>query len=110
MKPVILAIALLSIAAAGAPAPATRIYTGIVTDTMCRLNHAAMKVTPDTKCVLECVRDAKTYQFALAVGTSVYTLSDQETPAAYAGLKVKVTGALYPKTNILRLDRIEAAR
>ena len=107
MKAAIILTALLSTAAT---APPTRVYTGIVTDTMCRLNHAVMKITPDTKCVLECVRDAKTYQFALAVGTSVYTLSDQETPAQYAGLKVKVTGALYPKTNILRVDRIEAAR
>jgi len=107
MKAAIILTALLSTAAT---APPTRVYTGIVTDTMCRLNHAVMKITPDTKCVLECVRDAKTYQFALAVGTSVYTLSDQETPAQYAGLKVKVTGAVYPKTNILRVDRIEAAR
>ena len=108
MKPAILAIALLSTPRRRL-AP-TRVYTGVVTDTMCRLNHAVMKITPDTKCVLDCVRDAKTYKFALAVGTSMYTLSDQETPAQYAGLKVKVTGALYPKTNILRVDRIEAAR
>ena len=52
---------------------------GVITDTMCAGNHAAMKVTPDAKCVKECVADGKTFQYALVEGTKVYKLSDQET-------------------------------
>jgi len=33
-------------------------------------------------------------------------LSDQDTPAEFAGKKVKVTGVLYPNTNILKVDPI----
>jgi hypothetical protein len=104
-----LVVSTLAFGAIGA-APAPRTYTGIVTDTMCKLNHAHMGVTPDTKCVLLCVHSGQQYKFALAVGQNVYTLSDQQTPEEYAGLKVKVTGSLYTKTNILKLDRMEAAR
>ncbi|MBI3399798.1 MAG: hypothetical protein HY048_00135 [Acidobacteria bacterium] len=84
-------------------------YAGVITDTMCTTNHKPMNVSPDEKCVRECVGDAKTHKYALAVGKGVYTLSDQETPASFAGQKVKVTGVLFTKTNILKVDRIVAA-
>jgi hypothetical protein len=66
-------------------------------------------VSPDSKCVQECVRDAKTSKYALISGKNVYTLSDQRTPASFAGQKVKVTGVLFTKTNILKVDTIVAA-
>jgi Protein of unknown function (DUF5818) len=91
-------------------ADGSKTYVGVITDTMCAGNHAAMKVTPDAKCVKECVRDGKTFQYALVEGTKVYKLSDQETPARFAGQKVTVTGVLYAKTQILKVDRIENAR
>jgi hypothetical protein len=90
-------------------ADGSKTYVGVITDTMCAGNHAAMKVTPDAKCVKECVRDGKTYQYALVEGTKVHKLSDQETPARFAGQKVTVTGVLYAKTHILKVDRIENA-
>ena len=82
---------------------------GVITDTMCAGDHTAMKITPDAKCVKDCVRDGKTFQYALVEGTNVYKLSDQETPARFAGQKVKVTGVLYAKTRVLKVDRIENA-
>ena len=86
-------------------------YVGIVTDTMCGRDHKAMNHTgPEDKCVLDCVGDGKTYRFALADSKGVYVLSDQETPAKFAGKKVKVTGVLYPKTNILKVESIVAVR
>ena len=88
-------------------AEGSKTYMGVITDTMCAGDHAAMKVTPDAKCVKECVRDGRTFQYALLDGKHVYKLSDQETPAHLAGVKVKVTGVLYAKTNILKVDRIE---
>jgi hypothetical protein len=84
-------------------------YVGVITDTMCTTNHTPMNVSPDEKCVRECVGDAKTTKYALIAGKGVYTLSDQQTPASFAGKKVKVTGVLFTKTNILKVDRIVAA-
>ena len=36
-------------------------------------------------------------------------LSDQQTAGKFAAKQVKVTGALYEKTGILKVDKIEAA-
>ena len=83
-------------------------YVGVITDTMCGASHAAMKVSPDSKCVKDCVRDGKTFQYALLDGKNLYKLSDQDTPAKFAGQKVKVTGVLYTKTHILKVTRIDA--
>lgn len=92
----------------GSLSAASETHVGVVTDTMCGANHAPMKVSPDSKCVLECVKHGSKY--ALLEGTKVYTLSDQETPAKFAGQKVKVTGQLYEKTGILKVETIEAVK
>ncbi len=83
-------------------------FTGVITDTMCGKDHAAMKVSPDSKCVVECVKHDKSTQYALLDGTNVYVLSDQKTPEQFAGKKVKITGTLYEKTKILKVDSIAA--
>lgn len=85
-------------------------FVGIVTDSMCHTDHKAMKVSPDEKCVRECVGDATTFKYALANGTRVYLLSDQDTPGAFAGRRVRVTGVLYEKTGIIKVERIEAIK
>ena len=90
-----------------AAAAGTQTFNGVITDTMCGANHKPMNVTPDSKCVLECVKHGSKY--ALLVGNNVYVLSDQKTPAKFAAQKVKVTGALDAKTKILRADKIEAS-
>jgi hypothetical protein len=83
-----------------------RTFTGVVTDSMCGRNHAMMKVTPDSKCVTECVKAGTKY--ALFDGKNVYTLSDQKTPEQFAGQKVRISGTLYEKTKILKVDSISA--
>ena len=85
-------------------------FTGVITDTMCGKDHAMMKVTPDSKCVLDCVKHDKAVKYALLVGTNVYVLSDQKTPDQFAGKKVTVTGTLFEKTKILKVDSIGAAQ
>lgn len=92
----------------GSLSAASETHVGVITDTMCGANHAPMKISPDSKCVLECVKHGSKY--ALLEGTKVYTLSDQETPAKFAGQKVKVTGQLYEKTGILKVEKIEAVQ
>jgi len=100
----------LALGGVGMHAQGSKTYVGVITDTMCADDHASMKVTPDSKCVQDCVGDGTTYKYALADGKNVYALSDQETPAKFAGKRVKVTGTLYTKTNILKVDRIESAK
>jgi hypothetical protein len=95
---------------AGAPlaGAATQTLTGVITDTMCGKDHAMMKVSPDSKCVVECVKGDKNTKYALFDGKNVYVLSDQKTPEQFAGKKVTVTGTLYEKTKILQVDSIAA--
>ncbi len=93
------------LAAAGKP----QTFTGVITDTMCGAKHT-MGITPDDKCVRECVKmDPKT-KYALLAGKEIYVLSDQQTPENFAAQKVKVTGILHEKTRILQADKIEAAK
>ncbi len=91
---------------AGTVPPQT--FTGVITDSMCGQNHAAMNVSPDSKCVLACVKHGSKY--ALFDGKNTYVLSDQKTPEQFAGQRVKITGTLYEKTKILKVDSIAADR
>jgi hypothetical protein len=93
-----------------AAAAGQQTFVGVITDTMCGADHKAMNVSPESKCVRDCVRMDKKVKYALYDGKSVYTLSDQQSPEAFAGQRVKVTGKLFPKTGILQVDRIEAAK
>lgn len=102
-----LALASLSITVA-ADAPKT--YTGTITDSMCVMNHKMMNITPDSKCAQECVRKSKEVKYVLHDGKNAYKLSDQQTPEHFAAQKVRVTGTLFPKTGVIKVDKIEAAK
>jgi hypothetical protein len=108
MKRFVILAAVLTFVAPTARAQETKTFIGVITDTMCTSDHRPMKLAPESKCVKDCVDDGKTYKYALHDGRNTYVLSDQETPAKFAGKKVKITGALYTKTNILKVDRIDA--
>jgi hypothetical protein len=84
----LLAVAGLSMAADG---PKT--FTGIVGDDMCEGDHKTMGGTDAARCTAECIQSMKA-KYALWVGKDVYVLSDQTTPAKYAGKKVTVTGTV----------------
>ncbi len=92
--------------AAGAASQQT--YTGVITDSMCGNNHAMMKVTPDSKCVTECVKHGAKY--ALYDGKATYVLSDQKTPEKFAAKKVVVNGTLDEKTKTIKVDSIALAQ
>ena len=87
---------------------ATQTFTGVITDAMCGNNHAMMKITPEPKCVRECVKGGSKY--ALFDGKNAYKLSDQQTPEKFAGQKVKITGTLFAKTGVIEVKSIEAAK
>jgi hypothetical protein len=77
---------------------------------MCGADHTMMKVAPDAKCARDCVKSSTSIKFVLNDGKNSYRLSDQATPAQFAGQKVKVTGALFPKTGIIAVQKIEAVK
>ncbi len=86
-------------------------FTGVITDTMCGADHSHMGIKPDAKCVRECVRtSAGKYKYALWDGKKLYVLSDQQTPEKFAAERVKITGVLYEKTGIIKVDKIERAK
>ena len=92
-------------ALASAAAAGTRIFTGIISDSMCVADHKHMNAGPDPECVKACVKGGDKY--VLFEGKKVYRLSDQETPAKFAAKRVKVTGTLYEKTGIIKVEKIE---
>jgi hypothetical protein len=108
MNRLVLAVVSMVFAAAAADKPKT--FTGRITDSMCLMNHKMMTITPDEKCVRECVRTSKTVKYVLYDGKNTYRLSDQQTPEQFAARKVKVTGTLFPKTGVIKMDKIEAAK
>ena len=95
---------LMGVLALAAPAAEIRNFTGVITDAMCLANHKMMKITPDSKCVKECVKGGSKY--VLQDGKTVYRLSDQAAPAAYAGQRVTVRGTLFAKTGVLKVQGI----
>lgn len=86
-----------------------KIYTGVITDTMCGADHAHMGIQPDEKCVRECVRSGKWKYALIDEKGRMMVLSDQQTPEKYAAKKVKIRGVFYEKTGILRVDSIQPA-
>jgi hypothetical protein len=58
----------------------------------------------------ECVKNSKEVKYVLHDGKNTYKLSDQKTPEQFAAQKVKVTGTLFPKTGVIKVDKIEAAK
>ena len=88
-------------------------FVGVVTDTMCAGEHAMMGEAGknQAKCAVDCVKaNPKKNKYALLSGDKVYLLSDQQTPEQFAARKVKVTGKLYTKTNVIAVEKIEAAQ
>jgi hypothetical protein len=89
----------------------TKTFSGVITDSMCVRDHAHMNVGPDAECTKACVRSSKgRYKYVLFDGKNSYKLSDQETPEKFAAKKVNVTGTLYEKTGVIKVDKIEAAK
>jgi hypothetical protein len=89
----------------GADAPGT--FTGLVTDTMCgsKPHRDMMKDKTDAECVRLCARGQ--HEYALFDGTTVMKLSDQRTPAKYAGQRVRVTGVYDNRSRTLRVVSME---
>jgi hypothetical protein len=84
-------------------------FTGVITDSMCVKDHKAMNMGPDPECVKACIKSGNV-KYVLYDGKNTYKLSDQQTPEKFAAQKVRVTGTLFEKTGVIKVDKIEPAR
>lgn len=95
-----------------------KIFEGEIADTQCALNvhslhqsHQEMiemgeaGSTP-ADCTRYCVK-SRGGRYALQTKHEVYKLDNQDLPEKFAGMKVKLTGTLDPKTNTIQVRLIE---
>lgn len=101
-------LGLIIAAAVTGTADTPQVFRGIITDSMCAMNHKMMNITPDDKCVRDCIKMDKSVKYVLFDGKTTYKLSDQKTPERFAAKKVKITGKLFEKTGIIQVQKIEA--
>lgn len=94
-------------------------FRGDIADSQCALNvhsltrsHQEMLKSKSmggtsSSCALYCVRYMGG-DFVLTSKKHVYRLDNQELAKQFAGVKVKLTGTLDPKTDTIRVTKIEA--
>lgn len=85
---------------------------GYIGDSMCGLDHSAMKMGDDKECTLKCVDGGAKFVLADRAHKVVYTLDDaaKEKAREFAGQKVKVTGQVDAKAKTIQVSKIEAAK
>jgi hypothetical protein len=104
--PLLLACALATATPGAMPGPDT--FVGTISDDMCAMNHAVMRMGPtDAECAKACV-DEHDGSYVLVDGTHVYRLSDQPAAKRFAGAKVTVTGTLDDATGTITVVSIAA--
>ena len=113
-------LALASMLLAGAE-DKPRVFTGEIADSQCSMNvhsltrsHTEMMKNKNmggtpTNCTNYCIKYLGG-DLVLANGDTVYHLDDQDRPASFAGLKVKLTGTLNEKTKTIHVIDIKAAQ
>ena len=85
---------------------------GYISDSMCGLDHSAMKMGDDKTCTLKCVDGGAKFVLADRAHKVVYALDDavQEQAHEFAGQKVTVTGQVDAKAKTIHVAKIEAAK
>ena len=64
----VLCIVFATAAALSAQTPtASKNYSGVISETMCGINHTPMGITPDPKCIVECVKHGRGVRYALVI-------------------------------------------
>ena len=85
----------------------SKVFTGVITDTMCgaKPHSSMMKDKTDAECTRICAHGSS--QYALYDGTMVIKLSDQKTSEKFAGQRVRVTGTYNEKSKVLKVVAME---
>lgn len=70
---------------------------GFITDTECGPDHRPMLAKGDMgkddhECTLACVRKGATFGFVDETSRKFYQIDDQQVPAPFAGMKVRLEG------------------
>ena len=91
-------------------APATKTFTGVVSDGICATaGHDSMRMSPtDADCARVCV-DSHETPFVLIDGTTVYGLNSRMKAEPFAAQRVTVTGSLDATTKTITIEAITAA-
>jgi hypothetical protein len=104
----LLSAALLAAAALGA-GRADQTFTGVISDSMCAIDHTSMRMGPtDGECTQACIEEHDA-TYVLVDGKNVYQLSDQRAPKPFAGKRVKVVGTLDAATGTITVSSITGA-
>ena len=102
-----------------AHAQKSRVFHGEVSDSQCALNvhsltrsHREMLKSKSMggtsrNCTLYCIQYLGG-DFALSSKNDVFRLDDQDKAKAFAGMKVKITGSMDPKTKLVHVESIES--
>jgi hypothetical protein len=90
---------------------AQQTFTGVITDDMCAEHgHSHMRMGPtDAECTKACVA-AHGAEYVLLDGKTIYRLSDQNRPEAFAAQRVRIVGKLDTKTRLITVESIAAAK
>ena len=110
---VLLVVAVVSIASAQPTDKGEdKTIVGYVSDSMCGLDHSAMKMGDDKACTIKCVDGGAKFVLADRAHKIVYALDDtaQEKAREFAGQKVSVTGQVDAKAKTIQVTKIEAAK
>jgi hypothetical protein len=109
----------LCFSATGADKPKAKTFTGEIADSQCSLNvhsltrsHEEMLKSKSMggtsrNCTLYCIQYLGG-DFVLSSKNEVIRLDDQEKAKLFAGMKVKITGSVDPKTKLLHVESMEA--
>ncbi len=101
---IVLATALAAVTLGAAPAGDT--FVGTISDSMCALSHASMRMGPtDAACTDACIEEHGA-SYVLVDADHVYQLSDQRLPKAFAGKTVTVVGTLDTRTGTITVISI----
>jgi hypothetical protein len=104
----LLLIGLLAASALGGVQPA-QTFEGVVSDEMCALDHAGMRMGPtDAECAHACVEEHDA-AYVLVDAAHVYRLSDQGKVKPFAGKKVQVVGVLDAAISTITVRSISGA-
>ena len=92
-------------------AGAQQTFTGVITDDMCAdRGHQHMKMgANDAECTKACVA-AHGAKYVLLDGKTIYRLSDQDRPEAFAAQRVRVVGTLDARAGLITVESIAAVK
>ena len=108
----------LGLSATGADREKIKTYSGEIADSQCALNvhsltrsHEEMLKSKSMggtsrNCTLYCIQYLGG-DFVLSSKNDVFRLDDQDKAKQFAGMKVKITGNMEPKTKMVHVETIE---